>query len=158
MKEIERKFLVKNNSFKTEFFQKNRIIQGYISRNPERNVRVRISGDSGFITIKGKSDQSGTTRFEWEKEIPLSEAKLLMELCEPGIIDKIRYKIQSGNHVIEVDEFFGKNSGLILAEIELKSENESYQKPNWLGKEVTGEKEYYNSYLSQNPFSEWNLL
>lgn len=156
MQEIERKFLVKDASFKDEAFKKTRIVQGYLSKNPERSVRIRIFGEKGFLTIKGKTNSSGTTRFEWEKEIPVKEAEALMDLCEPGIIDKIRYEIRNGNHIIEVDEFFGENEGLIVAEIELKSEDESYQKPKWMGDEVTGKKEYYNAQLSEFPFSKWD--
>lgn len=156
MQEIERKFLVKDASFKDEAFKKTRIVQGYLSKNPERSVRIRIFGDTGFLTIKGKTNSSGTTRFEWEKEISVRDAEALMKLCEPGIIDKIRYEIRNGSHIIEVDEFFGENEGLIVAEIELKSEDESYQKPEWLGEEVTGKKEYYNARLSEFPFSKWD--
>lgn len=155
MKEIERKFLVRDVSFKDEAFKKTRIIQGYLNKNPERSVRIRIFGDLGFLTIKGKTNQSGTTRFEWEKEILLKDAEALIKLCEPGIIDKIRYEIRNGNHTIEVDEFFGENQGLIVAEIELESEDESYQRPKWLGEEVTGKNEYYNAQLSEFPFSKW---
>lgn len=155
MKEIERKFLVKNDSYKKLAFRKNRIVQGYLNSKPERNVRIRIYGNVGFITIKGKSSENGLSRFEWEKEIPLEEAEALMKLCEKGIIEKVRYEIKNGKHIIEVDEFSGENTGLILAEIELESEDESYSKPDWLGKEVTGNEKYYNSYLSKHPFSEW---
>lgn len=155
MKEIERKFLVTNESFKSEAFKKTRIVQGFLNTHHDRTVRVRIFGDQGFLTIKGKSNESGTTRFEWEKEIPLEEAQELLKLCEPGVIDKIRYEIKNGNHVVEVDEFFGENAGLIVAEIELHSESESYLKPDWLGREVTGQVKYYNSSLSKNPYKHW---
>ena len=120
MIEIERKFLVTSMEFISQAFAHNRIAQGYISKNPERTVRVRIKGDKGFLTIKGKGNESGLSRFEWEKEIPVEEAQQLMHLCEKGTIDKTRYEIQSGNHVIEVDVFYGENEGLIMAEIELK--------------------------------------
>lgn len=155
MQEIERKFLVKNEDFKSEAFRSNRIVQGFLSTHPERTVRVRIYGEKGFLTIKGLSNQSGTTRFEWEKEISLEEAEELMKLCEPGIIDKIRYEVKNGKHIVEIDEFFGDNQGLIVAEIELKSENESFEKPSWLGEEVTGQEKYYNSQLSKNPYQNW---
>ena len=155
MVEIERKFLVKNDSFKKEAFAKNHIAQGYLSSVPERTVRVRIKGEKGFLTIKGASNDSGLSRFEWEKEIPVSEAKSLLLLCEKGVIDKIRFEIKKGNHVFEVDEFHNDNEGLIVAEIELDSENDTFEKPDWLGKEVTGDIRYYNAYLSKNPFKNW---
>jgi adenylate cyclase len=155
MIEIERKFLVKNDSFKKEAFAKNHIAQGYLSSVPERTVRVRIKGEKGFLTIKGASNDSGLSRFEWEKEIPVSEAKSLLLLCEKGVIDKTRFEIKKGNHVFEVDEFYNDNEGLIVAEIELNSENDTFEKPHWLGKEVTGDIRYYNAYLSKNPFKNW---
>jgi len=155
MLEIERKFLVKSTEFKTLAVVKNHIAQGYLNSDPERTVRIRIKGESGFLTIKGKGNETGTTRFEWETEIPLTEAKPLLAICEKGIIDKIRYEVEVGKHVYEVDEFFGENAGLILAEIELHDENEAFEKPHWLGEEVTNDERYYNAYLSKNPFSEW---
>ena len=155
MLEIERKFLVKSNDFKKEAFRKNDIAQGYLNSNPERTVRVRIKGESGFITIKGKGNETGTTRFEWETEISLLEAKSLLALCEKGVIQKTRHEVKMGEHIFEVDEFHAENSGLLLAEIELESETETFETPNWLGAEVTQDKRYYNSYLSQNPFENW---
>jgi CYTH domain-containing protein len=155
MIEIERKFLVTSTTFLDEFCAKNRIVQGYLSSVPERTVRVRIKGDKGFLTIKGKSSDSGMSRMEWEKEIALEEAEQLLRLCEAGIIDKIRYEIPVGKQLYEVDIFSGENEGLILAEIELQSENETFEKPNWLGIEVTNDNRYYNAYLSQNPFKNW---
>ena len=155
MIEIERKFLVNSNDFKTEAFAQNRIAQGYLSSIPGRTVRVRIKGNKGFLTIKGASNDSGLSRFEWEKEIPVDEAKELLKLCEKGIIDKTRFEVKIGNHIFEIDEFYGENEGLIMAEIELKSETEPFEKPSWLGIEVTNDKRYYNSYLSQNPFMKW---
>ncbi len=155
MLEIERKFLVRSNDFKTLAFAKNNIAQGYLNSNPERTVRIRIKGESGFITVKGKGNESGTTRFEWEKEIPLAEAKSLLALCEKGAISKIRYEVKVGLHIVEVDEFFGDNEGLIVAEIELKSEDETFEKPHWLGEEVTNDNRYYNAALSLNPFKNW---
>lgn len=155
MEEIERKFLVRTSDFIQESNLQNRIVQGYLNSDPSRTVRVRIKGKKGFLTIKGKGNISGTTRFEWEKEIAVAEAELLLELCEKGIIDKIRYEIPAGKHTFEVDVFSGENKGLIMAEVELSNENESFEKPNWLGIEVTGDKRYYNSYLSENPFSTW---
>ena len=156
MIEIERKFLVNSLDFIEKAHQKSRIVQGYLNSNPERTVRIRMKGDKGYITIKGIGNGSGLSRFEWEKEIPLADAERLLILCEKGIIDKIRYEVKFENHIIEVDVFAGDNEGLILAEIELKSETEQIQKPNWLGEEVTNDKKYYNAYLSNNPFQDWN--
>jgi len=155
MIEIERKFLVTSEAFKTEAFTQNRISQGYLSSAPGRTVRVRIKGNKGFLTIKGASNESGLSRFEWEKEIPVDEATTLLQLCEEGVIDKTRFEVKMGNHVFEIDEFYGENEGLIMAEIELNSETEAFEKPNWLGKEVTNDIRYYNSYLSKNPFKKW---
>lgn len=155
MIEIERKFLVLNTDFIALATAKNRIVQGYLNSNPERTVRVRIKGNKGFLTIKGKGNESGTTRLEWETEIPLDEAEKLISLCENGVIDKIRYEILSGKHTYEVDVFEGENAGLLMAEIELDSENEAFEKPNWLGQEVTGDNRYYNAYLSNTPFRSW---
>lgn len=155
MIEIERKFLVTSTAFLDEFRAKNRIVQGYLSSVPERTVRVRIKGDKGYLTIKGESSDSGMSRMEWEKEIALEEAEQLLLLCEAGVIDKIRYEIPVGKHLYEVDVFSGENEGLILAEIELQSENETFEKPNWLGMEVTNDTRYYNAYLSQKPFKTW---
>jgi adenylate cyclase len=155
MLEIERKFLVTSTSFKEEAFTQNRIKQGYLSSVPERTVRVRIKGDKGFLTIKGITNDTGLSRFEWEKEIPIEEAEALLLLCESGVIDKTRFEIKKGKHIFEVDEFYGENEGLVMAEIELASENESFEKPIWLGQEVTNDKRYYNSYLSNNPFKKW---
>lgn len=155
MIEIERKFLVKSNDFKEQAFTHNKIAQGYLSSIPERTVRVRIKGEKGFITIKGISQQSGMSRFEWENEIPLEEALELLKLCEKGKIEKTRYEIKLGNHIYEVDEFYGENEGLVMAEIELNSEEETFIKPDWLGVEVTNDERYYNAYLSKNPFKDW---
>ena len=155
MIEIERKFLVLGNSFKEQANSSKKIVQGYLNSNPERTVRIRIKGDYGYITVKGKSNASGTSRLEWEKEITPTDAEMLLELCEKGSIEKIRYEVPYGNHIFEVDEFYGENDGLIVAEIELADENESFLKPDWLGKEVTGDERYYNAYLSLNPYAEW---
>lgn len=153
MIEIERKFLVKDNSFLDDFSRSNRIVQGYLSSHPERTVRVRIKGENGYLTIKGKSE--GFSRYEWEKEINIAEAEKLLQLCESGVIDKIRYDVIVGTHIFEVDVFYGENEGLVLAEIELQTEDETFEKPNWLGEEVTEDIKYYNSYLSKNPFKTW---
>ena len=155
MLEIERKFLVVSDNFKSEASRKNHIAQGYLNSHPERTVRVRIKGESGFLTIKGKGNETGMTRFEWETEIALAEAKNLLQLCESGVIEKIRYEVEVGNHLYEIDEFFGDNEGLVVAEIELNSEEETFEKPNWLGQEVTNDERYYNAYLSNNPFKNW---
>ena len=155
MIEIERKFLVKSDAFKKEAQSKERIVQGFLNTQPERTVRVRINGDFGYLTIKGKSNASGTTRFEWEKEISKTDAEALIILCEKGIIEKSRYKVPAGGHIFEIDEFYGDNSGLIIAEIELNDENEAFKKPDWLGEEVTGEVKYYNSQLSKQPYKNW---
>ncbi len=152
--EIERKFLVAGD-FKAEAFKSTRIIQGYLSSVPERTVRVRVKGDKGFITIKGIGSQSGASRFEWEKEIPTAEAEQLLAICEPGVIDKTRYLVKSGEHTFEVDEFYGDNDGLTVAEVELSSEEEAFAKPAWLGEEVTGDVKYYNSMLMKNPYKNW---
>lgn len=153
--EIERKFLVKNDAFKKESFQEKIIKQGYLNSDKNRTVRIRISDHQGFITVKGVSNASGTTRFEWEKEIDVTEATEMLSLCETTIIDKNRFMVESGKHIFEIDEFYGDNQGLIIAEIELNSENETFEKPTWLGAEVTGNAKYYNSYLSKFPFSTW---
>ena len=155
MVEIERKFLVLSNDFVNEAFSKKRIVQAYLSSNPERAVRIRIKEGQAFLTIKGKGNSSGTTRLEWETEIPVQDAEKLLGICEEGSIDKIRYEVQIGQHVFEVDVFSGENEGLIMAEIELQSEDEAFEKPNWLGMEVTNDKRYYNAYLSKNPFKKW---
>lgn len=152
--EIERKFLVVGE-FKSQAFSESRIVQGYISSAHGRTVRVRIRDDKGYLTIKGASNASGTSRYEWEKELSLFEAEELMKLCEPGIIDKTRYLIRSGEHVFEVDEFYGDNDGLIVAEIELESEDEKFEKPSFIGEEVTGDSRYYNSQLMKKPYKYW---
>lgn len=154
-KEIERKFLVSGAGYREEAFRKERIRQGFLSSVPERTVRVRMAGDRGWITVKGIGNQEGTTRFEWEREITGEEAERLLELCEPGIIDKTRFYVQNGRHTLEVDEFHGENQGLVIAEIELSKEDESFSRPGWLAEEVTGEIRYYNAALSQRPFREW---
>lgn len=130
-------------------------MQGYLNSDPERTVRVRVKNTFGYLTIKGKSDSSGTTRFEWENQIPLQEAQALMLLCEDYIIDKTRYEVKYGNHTFEVDVFHGENKGLIIAEVELNDAQESFEKPLWLAKEVTGQVQYYNSYIAKKPYSTW---
>lgn len=152
--EIERKFLV-NGPFHTEAISRSRILQGYLSSVPERTVRVRIKGDRGFLTIKGIGNASGASRFEWEREIPVAEAEALLALCEPGVIDKVRYQVPVGSHTFEVDEFHGDNEGLVVAELELDSEAEEFVRPHWLGDEVTGDERYYNAMLMRRPYRSW---
>lgn len=153
--EIERKFLVKSDAFKADAFKATRITQGYLCSVPERTVRVRVKGEKGFITIKGIGSDSGASRFEWEKEIPVDEVKQLLALCEKGVIDKTRFLVKAGPHTFEVDEFYGDNEGLTMAEVELGSENEEFIRPDWLGEEVTGDVRYYNSMLMKNPYKSW---
>jgi hypothetical protein len=155
MVEIERKFLVLSDDFIKVTFSKKRIVQGYLSTVPERTVRVRIKADKGYITIKGKSTNGGTTRLEWEREISLADAEAILSICQSGTIAKVRHEVKVGNHIYEVDVFSGENEGLIMAEIELLREDEIFEKPNWLGQEVTNDERYYNAYLSKNPFKTW---
>ena len=153
--EIERKFLITSDAFKKDSFQKYYIKQGFLNSHKERVVRVRVTDQQGLLTIKGASDDSGAIRYEWEKEIPLSEAEELLLLCEKTIIEKYRYLVDLGDHTFEIDEFLGLNQGLIVAEIELKDIDEKFSRPVWLGKEVTGETPYFNACLSKNPFCNW---
>ena len=152
--EIERKFLVIGN-FKNQAIKEMRITQGYLSSVPERTVRVRVKGEKGFLTIKGIGNASGASRYEWEKEISIEDAQQLLEICEAGVIDKTRYIVKVGKHNYEVDEFYGENKGLTVAEVELNGEDEKFEKPEWLGKEVTGDVRYYNSMLMKTPYSKW---
>lgn len=153
--EIERKFLVTSDAYKQAATTQSRIAQGFLNTDPSRTVRVRIMGEKGFLTVKGAPNDSGTTRFEWEIEISVKEATNLIDLCESGILEKIRYEVPSGKHIFEVDEFLGENRGLVIAEVELEYEDQPFERPNWLGEEVTGQKKYYNSQLSKTPFKEW---
>ena len=153
--EIERKFLVLDDSFKHEAFSKSHIQQGYICSERGRTVRIRIKDNRAYLTIKGPSENGGLTRYEFEREIPLEDGQQMMRLCEPGIIDKTRWLVKSGNHTFEVDEFFGDNEGLVVAEVELSYEDEPYKKPHFIGKEVTGDRRYYNSQLRLCPFQKW---
>ena len=133
----------------------NYIYQGYLNSHKDRTVRIRISGKDGYITVKGASDATGTTRFEWEREIPLEDAHKLLELCEPELIEKTRYTVPNNGLFFEVDVFHGKNEGLIIAEIELPHPSTPFFKPKWLGPEVTSDEKYYNSYLSKKPYVTW---
>ncbi len=153
--EIERKFLVRNSDYKRQAYSSSRIQQGYICSGHGRTVRVRIRDDRGYLTIKGPSDKEGVVRYEFEKEITLDEARELMKLCEPGRIDKTRYLVKSGNHTFEVDEFYDENDGLVVAEVELQAADEPYEKPDFIGEEVTGDHRYSNAHLSKHPFTTW---
>ncbi len=153
--EIERKFLIKSNIFKKESYKKTYIKQGFLNSHRERTVRIRITDEAAFITVKGISNRSGTSRYEWEKEINIKDAQKLLILCEETVIEKNRFLVKNEKHIFEVDEFLGQNKGLIIAEIELSNEEEFFTKPDWLGKEVTGVVKYYNSTLSKHPFNDW---
>lgn len=152
--EIERKFLVRGE-FKSKSFKEYIIKQGYLASSENGVVRIRVKGSEAFITIKSSVYEGDITRNEWEYSIPLNEAEEMLRLCQGAIIDKTRYNISVGEHIFEVDEFYGENDGLILAEVELSSENESFEVPDWLGDEVTGDVRYYNSYLAEHPFNKW---
>lgn len=153
--EIERKFLVKGD-YKTQATSSTRIKQGYICSERGRTVRVRLRDTKAYLTIKGPSRDNGLSRYEFEKEITFDEALSLFALCEPGIVDKVRWLVPAGNHTFEVDEFFGDNAGLVVAEVELSRADEFFIKPDFIGKEVTGDRRYYNSQLRKNPFKNWN--
>ncbi len=153
--EIERKFLVKGD-FKSSVVKETRITQGYLSSVPERTVRARVKGDKGFLTIKGIGNESGASRFEWETETSVEDAQNLLALCEPGVIDKTRFIVPEASGLrFEVDEFYGDNKGLTVAEIELPTEETLFTKPQWLGEEVTGDVRYFNSMLMKNPYKSW---
>ena len=153
--EIERKFLVEDDSYKQMASSSSRIVQGYICRTSGRTVRVRIRGGKGYLTIKGPSPDGGISRHEWEHEIPVDEARELMQLCESGVIDKVRYLVPFEGHIFEVDEFFGDNEGLVMAEVELETVDEAFERPPFLSKEVTGDRRYYNASLTVRPYKEW---
>jgi adenylate cyclase len=153
--EIEKKFLVSGDAFKQEAEKSVRITQGYLSSVAERTVRIRIKDDKGYLTIKGKGNESGASRYEWEKEISVTDAQELLNLCEPGVIDKTRFLVKSGAHTFEVDEFYGDNEGLVVAEVELEAEEEAFTKPAWIAEEVTGQNKYYNAMLKSNPYKHW---
>jgi len=157
MVEIERKFLVASSAFKHKSIKQTKIIQGFLNTDKARTVRVRLKNNKGFLTIKGKSTNDGLSRFEWEIEIKKTDAEALLKLCKLIPIEKIRYEVEVKNHIFEVDEFLNENEGLVIAEIELSTEDEVFEKPNWLGKEVTGQIKYYNSQLSKQPFKTWKL-
>lgn len=154
--EIERKFLVEGDAYRTEAFDASHIAQGYISSSGGRTVRVRIRGDRGYLTIKGPSRDGGLSRYEFETEIPVADARELLGLCEPGVIEKTRYLVRAADgHIFEVDEFAGDNSGLVMAEVELSAPDEPYARPDFIGREVTGDHRYYNSHLRRYPYRLW---
>lgn len=153
--EIERKFLVKSTGFKAQATGCSHFVQGYITSPPAKTVRVRIADDKAYLTIKGSGSASGMSRFEWEMEIPGKDALALLGICEGGVIEKDRYYVPFAGHTFEVDEFFGDNEGLVMAEVELSSEDEAFEKPEWLGQEVTGDSRYYNSSLRKHPYIQW---
>ena len=153
--EIERKFLVKKgDAYKSAAFSHSHIKQGYIPADGA-TVRIRVRDDKAFLTIKGRSDEKGLSRYEFEKEITTDEADQLLKLCKGGLIDKTRYLVKSGKHTFEVDEFYGDNQGLVMAEVELSDEHEAYVKPDFIGMEVTGDKRFYSSHLLNCPFVVW---
>jgi adenylate cyclase len=152
--EIERKFLV-TGPFAAEVTASRRLMQGYLVATPARTVRVRVEDTRGYLTIKGPTNESGTTRFEWEQELSRADAEALLLLAEPGIIAKTRHLVPAGPHTFEVDVFDGENAGLIIAEIELTAEDDAFTRPAWLGPEVTGDPRYYNAALMRRPFRAW---
>lgn len=153
--EIERKFLVNSVQYRADAYRKVEISQGFLSVNKNAVVRIRIQDDNAFITVKGVSNKGGTKRFEWEKAIELEDAKNLLLLSKTELITKTRYLIKVKNHTFEVDEFYDSNAGLVIAEIELSNDKEVFNRPNWLGEEVTGDLKYYNVKLALNPFKKW---
>ena len=155
MIEIERKFLVNSDAYKEQARRTAYMVQGFLNTHPNRTVRVRIYENKGYLTVKGPSNTEGTTRFEWETTIGHADARALLNLCEPGVIEKTRYEVEVGNSLFEVDEFHGNNEGLVMAEIELNSEEEEFEIPDWLGEEVTGDTRYYNSNLTKQPYKSW---
>lgn len=152
-KEIERKFLVAGD-YKQAAVSSSHIVQGYIGRTPSLTFRIRLRDERGYLTVKGRTDEAGMSRDEWEYEIPAADARELLAHSD-GTIDKRRYMVPAGRHTFEVDEFFGANEGLTMAEVELSSPDEAFERPAWLGDEVTGDKRYYNSQLLQHPYSAW---
>lgn len=153
--EIERKFLVEGTEYREMAYSSDLIVQGYICRQDGNSVRVRIRDGRGYLTIKGPSLDGGLSRYEWEREISLSEAEDLLLLCRDAKIDKRRYLVKCGNHTYEVDEFYGDNEGLVVAEIELSDKDEPFERPSFLGREVTGEARYYNGHLTRFPYKDW---
>ena len=153
--EIERKFLVTSTAYKKAAYNFYDMVQGYIAHEKGNSVRVRITNTEAVMTIKGPSDSKGMSRYEWNHQIPVEDAKELLKLSQGGVIEKRRYLVHSGPHVFEIDEVYGDNEGLVIAEVELQSENETFEKPSFVGKEVTGDRRYYNAYLTTNPYKSW---
>ncbi len=154
--EIERKFLVTSDAYKKAAYNSYDMVQGYIAHENGNSVRVRITDSEAVMTIKGPSDSNGISRYEWNHLIPVEDAKELLKLSQGNTIEKRRYLVHSGPHVFEIDEFFGENEGLVIAEVELQSENEPFEKPSFVGKEVSGDRRYYNAYLTTNPYKSWS--
>jgi CYTH domain-containing protein len=152
--EIERKFLVAGD-FRPFAVRCSRMVQGYLCSDKERTVRVRICDNRGFLTVKSAANERGWSRYEFEQAIPPDDAEELLALCLPGTIDKVRHWIRAGRHTWEVDVFHGENEGLVVAEIELASEEDTFERPDWLGEEVTGDLKYYNAMLARHPFNRW---
>ena len=152
-KEIERKFLVCGD-FMPDVTSSSRIEQGYVARSEQLTLRIRTRDEKGYLTIKGRTNEKGMSRSEWEYEIPVDQARELLSFSN-GTISKTRYLVPVGDHTFEVDEFYGENEGLVVAEVELESEDEEYPRPEWLGEEVTGDRRYYNSQLLKHPYSQW---
>lgn len=155
MVEIERKFTLKNTNFLSSSVNSFKITQGYLNSSSSRTVRVRTKGDKAYLTIKGESSANGMSRYEWEKEIDVDDALQLLSLCEDFVIEKTRYEIKVNDLVFEIDVFEGDNQGLIIAEVELQSEDQDVELPEWIDQEVTGDVRYYNSYLSNTPYNQW---
>lgn len=155
MIEIERKFLVKSDEYRSDAFKVQLLSQAYLNNNPEKSVRVRIVDNEGFITIKGPSYDGGLSRFEWEKKISIDEAVELMKLCGDQLILKKRYFVKHNKIILEVDEFLNNNKGLVVAEVELKTASQKIVLPDWIAEEVTGVNKYYNLSLVNNPFNSW---
>ena len=153
--EIERKFLVANETWRSQAHESFSVVQGYLVSTPERTVRVRLAGSKGALTIKGGRSASGLSRFEWEIELPRDDAERMLGFCEPGRIEKTRYLVRVGAHTFEVDEFHGDNAGLTVAEVELRAEDEQFERPGWLGAEVTADERYQNAMLVRRPYSIW---
>ncbi len=151
--EIERKFLVADEGWRQAATRQTRFSQGYLSRDPARTVRVRIAGDAAFLTIKGAT--TGATRAEFEYDVPVADAQQLLAMCDGPVVEKVRHLCGHAGMTWEVDEFLGANTGLVVAEIELQSEDQAFERPAWLGEEVTGDARYVNANLAVRPFSSW---
>ena len=156
--EIERKYLVLDSSYKHEAYSSSHVRQGYLCSDRGKTVRIRLRDDRAYITIKGPSLDGGLSRYEFEQEIPFEDGEKMMSLCQEGLIDKTRWLVKSGEHTFEVDEFHGENAPLVMAEVELKTPAETPKIPHFIGKEVTGDRRYYNSQLRRNPYSQWHNI